>query len=114
MLALQEDTDEQVNYIRDGLQGSHRAFYDPAFYEADSANNAILVRDSIAVVGSGAFWISHDGKTEAKPEGSICMRHVTYARLQSAARDCWPSMCISTTPRIRHSNWTKSRCSPAC
>lgn len=82
VLALQEDTNEQVSHIRDGLQASHRAFYDPAFYDADKANDAIFVRNSIEVSGSGAFWISSDGKTALKPAGSICMRHATYARLQ--------------------------------
>ncbi len=81
VLALQEDTNEQLHFILDGLQGSHRAWFDPAFYEADIANNAILVRSTIEVSGSGAFWISGDGTTASKPEGSICMRHATYVRL---------------------------------
>ena len=114
VLALQEDTNEQVNYIRDGLQGSHRAFYDPAFYEADNANNAVLVRNTIEVAGSGAFWISSDGKTriEARRLDLHAPRHLCAAAIGGA--HCWRSMCISTTPGIRRSNGTKSNCSPAC
>lgn len=88
VLALQEDTHEQLNYILDGLQGSHRAWFDPAFYDVDTANNAILVRSTIEVAGSGAFWISGDGKTASKPEGSICMRHATYAGCTSGTTCC--------------------------
>jgi endonuclease/exonuclease/phosphatase family metal-dependent hydrolase len=81
VLALQEDTHEQLNYVLDGLQCSHRACFDPAFYDADTANDAILVRSTIEISRSGAFWISGDGKTASKPEGSICMCHATYGRL---------------------------------
>ncbi len=83
VLTLQEDTDEQLAFITQGLQGSHRAWHDPAFYDADDAHDAILVRNGIDVSDSGAFWISRDGKTAAKPAGSICTRHATYARLQT-------------------------------
>jgi endonuclease/exonuclease/phosphatase family metal-dependent hydrolase len=68
-----------------GTQGSYRACHVPAFYDADSAHDAILVRNGIDVAGAGAFWISSDGKTAAKPEGSLCMRHASYVRLQLAS-----------------------------
>lgn len=82
IIALQEDTNEQVDFILRGLQGSHRSFRDPAYYEADLSNNALLVRNGIEVSAHEAFWISSDGKTQTQLEGSICMRHATYARLQ--------------------------------
>jgi endonuclease/exonuclease/phosphatase family metal-dependent hydrolase len=85
VLALQEDTNEQLSFIQGGLQGAYRVFCDPAFYEADLSNNALLVRNTIEVAGSGAFWISDDGRTQAKPDGSICMRHATFVRLTSPA-----------------------------
>jgi endonuclease/exonuclease/phosphatase family metal-dependent hydrolase len=85
VLALQEDTNEQVSFIQGGLQGAYRVIAEPAFYEADLSNNALLVRDTIEVAGSGAFWISNDGGTQVKPEGSICMRHATLARLTATA-----------------------------
>jgi endonuclease/exonuclease/phosphatase family metal-dependent hydrolase len=82
VLALQEDANEQLNDIQDVLQGAYRAYYDPAFYEADTANNALFIRNAIAVTGGGAFWISSDGKTQVKPDGSICMRHASHVHLQ--------------------------------
>jgi endonuclease/exonuclease/phosphatase family metal-dependent hydrolase len=84
VLALQEDSDEQLKYIQSGLKESHTALCDPAFYQADSAYDAILVRNTIRVSGTGAVWICGDGKTQAKIDGSICFRHATYARLQLA------------------------------
>ena len=82
VIALQEDSEEQANDMREALRSTHRAFCDPAFYAADSANNALFVRNSIAVSTSGSLWISSDGQTQTKPDGSICMRHLTYLRLK--------------------------------
>jgi endonuclease/exonuclease/phosphatase family metal-dependent hydrolase len=84
VLALQEDSDEQLKDIRNALNESHTAYYDPAFYEADTAYDALLVRNTIKVSGCGAFWICGDGKTQAKIDGSICFRHATFVRLQLA------------------------------
>jgi endonuclease/exonuclease/phosphatase family metal-dependent hydrolase len=82
VLALQEDSDEQLKAIQDALKESHTAYCDPAFYQADNAYVAIFIRNSIKVSGSGAFWISGDGKTQSKIDGSICFRHATHASLQ--------------------------------
>jgi len=68
-----------------GLQGAYRACHDPAFYDADKAHDAILVRNGIDVGDTGAFWISNDGKTAVKPAGSLCMRHASYVQLQLAS-----------------------------
>jgi len=84
VLALQEDSDEQLKAIQDGLQESHTAYCDPAFYEADNAYVAVLVRNTIKISGNGAFWISGDGKRQSKIDGSLCFRHATYVRLQLA------------------------------
>ncbi len=82
ILALQEDSDEQMNDIRDALKDSHTAYFDDAFYEADCAYNAIMVRNTLSVGEHGAFWIFGDGKGKAKVEGSICFRHATYVWIQ--------------------------------
>ncbi len=81
VLALQEDSEEQLQAIRHGLKESHAVFCDPAFYEADNAYDAILVRNTLKVSGSGSFWICGDGKKQSKIGGSICIRHATYVRL---------------------------------
>jgi endonuclease/exonuclease/phosphatase family metal-dependent hydrolase len=83
VLALQEDSSEQLEYIRNALNGSHRVCLDPAFYKADNAFNAILVRNTLKVAGTGAFWISGNGQTQSKIDGSICFRHATFVRLQN-------------------------------
>ena len=44
VLALQEDSSEQLDYVRNALKESHSVYLDPAFYEADRSYNAILVR----------------------------------------------------------------------
>src|SRR5262249_10356884 len=80
VLSLQEDSNEQLEYIRDALNGSHRVCLDPAFYEADRAYNAILVRNTFKVTGTGAFWICGNGQTQSKIDGSICFRHATFVR----------------------------------
>ena len=82
VLALQEDSDEQLKYIGDALKHSHIAYCDPAFYEADTAYDAVLVRKTIKVCGSGAFWIADDGKRQSKIDGSICFRHASYVWLE--------------------------------
>jgi len=83
VLALQEDSNEQLEYIRNALNGSHRVCLDPAFYEADNAYNAILDRNTLKVADTGAFWICGDGRTQSKIDGSICFRHATFVRLQN-------------------------------
>lgn len=82
VLALQEDNSEQLEYIRNALNGSHRVYFDQAFYKADSAYNAILVRNTLKVAGTGAFWICGNGQAQSKIDGSICFRHATFVRLQ--------------------------------
>ncbi len=82
VLALQEDSDEQLKVIQDRLRESHTVYCDPAFYEADNAYVAILVRNTIKISGSGAVWISGDGKKLSKIDGSICFRHATYVWLR--------------------------------
>ena len=84
VLALQEDSSEQLDYVRNALKGSHGVYLDPAFYEADRSHNAILIRNSLDVVDTGAFWISGNGQTQSKTDGSICFRHATFVRLQKA------------------------------
>ena len=42
VLALQEDSSEQLDYVRNALKESHSVYLDPAFYEADK----LLQRDS--------------------------------------------------------------------
>lgn len=82
VLALQEDSREQLEYIRDAFKKSHNVFLDPAFYDADNAFHAILVRNTLAVADSGAFWISPNERVRSKIDGSIRFRHATYVRLQ--------------------------------
>lgn len=84
VLALQEDSSEQLDYLRNALKESHSVCLDPAFYEADKAYNAILVRKTLEVAGAGAFWICGNGQTQSKIDGSICFRHATFIRLQKA------------------------------
>jgi endonuclease/exonuclease/phosphatase family metal-dependent hydrolase len=84
VLALQEDSRDQLDYIRNALDGSHNACLDPAFYEADHAYNAILARKTFKLAGAGAFWICGNGQTQSKIDGSICFRHATFVRLQKA------------------------------
>lgn len=84
VLSLQEDSSEQLEYIRGAFKGSHNVYLDPAFYEADKAYNAILVRRTLKVSGSGAFWICGNGQTQSKIAGSICFRHATFVQLQQA------------------------------
>jgi endonuclease/exonuclease/phosphatase family metal-dependent hydrolase len=84
VLALQEDSTEQLDYIRDALKDSYKVCLDPAFYEADRSHNAILVRNTLKVAGSGAFWIHGTGQTQSKIDGSICFRHATFVRLHEA------------------------------
>ena len=84
VLAVQEDSWEQLDYIRSALNASHTVFLDPAFYEADQAYNAILIRKALTVADSGAFWICGNGRTQSKIDGSICFRHATFARVQKA------------------------------
>lgn len=81
VLALQEDSDEQLANVKEALKETHTAYCDPSFYEADKSYDAIFVRNTLAVSGHGAFWIAGDGTRQAKIEGSICYRHATYARL---------------------------------
>jgi endonuclease/exonuclease/phosphatase family metal-dependent hydrolase len=83
VLALQEDSSEQLDYVRNALRESHSVCIDPAFYEADKAYNAILVRKTLKVAGAGAFWICGNGQTQLKIDGSICFRHATFVRLQA-------------------------------
>ena len=64
VLALQEDSSEQLDYLRNALKESHSVCLDPAFYEADKAYNAILVRKTLEVAGAGAFWICGNGRTQ--------------------------------------------------
>lgn len=87
ILALQEDSEEQRQYIEALLALSHRIYCDPAFYEADCSYNAILVRKSIEVLGSGAFWIADGGKEKSKLAASICFRHANYVRIRSAEKN---------------------------
>ena len=84
VLALQEDSSEQLDHVRNALKESHNVFLDPAFYEADKTYNAILVRKTLKVADAGAFWICGTGQTQSKIEGSICFRHATFIRLQKA------------------------------
>ena len=84
VLALQEDSREQLDDVRNALKESHNVCLDPAFYEADRTYNAILVRKTLKVAGAGAFWICGDGQTQSKIDGSICFRHATFVRLQKA------------------------------
>lgn len=83
VLAVQEDSSEQLQYLRKALNRSHRACLDPAFYEADNAYNAILVRNTLKVADTGAFWICGNGQAQSKIDGSICFRHATFVRLQN-------------------------------
>ena len=85
VLALQEDCDEQFKNVADALKDTHTAWRHPAFYEADTCYDAIFVRSTLTVTGSGALWIAGDGKTEAKIDGSLCFRHATYVRLKDPA-----------------------------
>jgi endonuclease/exonuclease/phosphatase family metal-dependent hydrolase len=82
LLALQEDSNEQLKYIQNALNRSHDVFLEPAFYEADKSYNAILVRNTLKVGDTGAFWICGNGRTQSKVNGSICFRHATFVRLQ--------------------------------
>ncbi len=82
VLALQEDNHEQLEYVRNAFKDSHRAFLEPAFYEADRAHNAIFVRNGLKVAASRAFWIFPHQGTQSKIDGSICFRHATYIRLE--------------------------------
>src|SRR5689334_1757813 len=66
LLALQEDNNEQLKYIRNALNRSYDVFLEPAFYEADKSYNAILVRNTLKVSDTGAFWICGSGRTQAK------------------------------------------------
>lgn len=84
VFALQEDSSEQLDHVRNALKESHNVFLDPAFYEADKTYNAILVRKTLKVADAGAFWICGTGQTQSKIEGSICFRHATFIRLQKA------------------------------
>ena len=84
VLALQEDSSEQLDSVRNALKDSHNVCLDPAFYEADKAYNAILVRKTLKVAAAGAFWVCGAGQTQSKIEGSICFRHATFVRLQMA------------------------------
>ena len=84
VLALQEDSSEQLDYIRNALKESHSVYLDPAFYEADRSHNAILIRKTLKAAGAGAFWICGNGQTQSKTDGSICFRHATFVRLQKA------------------------------
>src|SRR5580765_7651334 len=84
VLALQEDSSEQLDDVRNALKESHSAYLDPVFYEADRSYNAILVRSTLKVVRAGAFWICGNGQTQSKIDGSICFRHATFVRLQKA------------------------------
>jgi endonuclease/exonuclease/phosphatase family metal-dependent hydrolase len=83
VLALQEDCDEQLAEIRASFGTSHDVYCDAAFYEADLSYNAILVRKSLQVADTGAFWIAGDGTAQTKIDGSICHRHATYVLLPS-------------------------------
>jgi endonuclease/exonuclease/phosphatase family metal-dependent hydrolase len=84
VLALQEDSSEQLDYVRNAFKESHSVCLDPAYYEADKSYNAILVRKTLKVAGAGAFWICGNGQTQSKIDGSICFRHATFVRLQKA------------------------------
>lgn len=84
VICLQEDSSEQLGYIRDALKDSHSICVDPAFYEADNSYNAILVRKTLQTAGTGGFWICGDGQTQSKIAGSICFRHATFVRLRLA------------------------------
>jgi endonuclease/exonuclease/phosphatase family metal-dependent hydrolase len=84
VLALQEDSEEQLDYICSALNASHSVVLDRTFYEADNAYNAILIRNTLKVADSGAFWIGGNGRTQSKIDGSICFRHATFARVQKA------------------------------
>ena len=44
VLALQEDSSEQLDDVRNALKELHSVYLDPVFYEADRSYNAILVR----------------------------------------------------------------------
>ena len=50
----------------------------------DRSYSAILVRNSLDVIDTGAFWISGNGWAQSKVDGSICFRHATFVRLQTA------------------------------
>ncbi|HET9175020.1 MAG TPA: endonuclease/exonuclease/phosphatase family protein [Pseudolabrys sp.] len=84
VLALQEDSSEQLDDIRNALKESHNVCFDQAFYDADKAYNAIVVRKTLKVADAGAFWICGNGQTQSKIDGSICFRHATFVRLQKA------------------------------
>ena len=84
VLALQEDSSEQLDDVRNALKESHSVYLDPVFYEADRSYNAILVRSTLKVVRAGAFWICGNGQTQSKIDGSICFRHATFVRLKKA------------------------------
>jgi endonuclease/exonuclease/phosphatase family metal-dependent hydrolase len=84
VLALQEDSEEQLANLKEALKETHSAHCDPSFYDADKSYDAIFVRNTLAVADSGAFWIAGDGKRQAKIDGSICYRHATYVRLADA------------------------------
>jgi endonuclease/exonuclease/phosphatase family metal-dependent hydrolase len=66
------------------LKGSHGVYLDPAFYEADRSHNAILFRNSLDVIDTGAFWVSGNGWAQPKVDGPICFHHATFVRLQTA------------------------------
>jgi endonuclease/exonuclease/phosphatase family metal-dependent hydrolase len=87
ILALQEDSEEQRRFLETALAGSHRIFCDPDFYDADSAYNALFVRDGIEVRESGSFWISPDEGSVERLEGSICRRHATWLRARVREQD---------------------------
>lgn len=82
VIALQEDSTKQQQYIETHFRKSHQLFRERSFYQADNANNGILVRKTLKVIDSGAFWISRNGKHKGKVKGSICFRHATYTRLR--------------------------------
>lgn len=84
VLALQEDNEEQLKAVGGALAKTHTVYCDPAFYDADISFNAVLVRKTIPVSISGAFWIAGHGKTQAKIKGSLCTRHATFVRLEVA------------------------------
>jgi len=83
ILALQEDSEEQRRFLEAAFARSHRIFCDPAFYNADVAYNALLVRNGIEVGESGSFWIAPDERGVEKLEGSICQRHATWIRARA-------------------------------
>src|SRR6478672_3884598 len=46
VLALQEDSSEQLDDVRNALKESHSVYLDPVFYDADRSDNPILVRST--------------------------------------------------------------------